>query len=102
MATCPNCGGAMSVTAAVCPHCSYDFPLQKSDKPEPRGIAYSALADLSLVVGMACAALGAIAMLVAIGAALLESKYQQALVAVLLFFLLLALYVVFVRVADME
>ena len=102
MATCPNCGGAMSITAAVCPHCSYDFPLQKSDKPEPRGIAYSALADFALVIGIGCAAVGALTMLFFIGTALLSHKFGVAFSGVLSFFLLLALYVVFVRVADMD
>ncbi len=102
MATCPNCGGLMSVTAAVCPHCAYDFPLQKLEKPQPRGVAYSALADFALVIGMGSAAVGALLMLFTTGVALLNHNYRDVFGGALRFFVLLALYVVFVRVADMD
>lgn len=102
MATCPNCKGAMSVTAPVCPHCGYDFPLQKPEKPQPRGIAYSALADFALVIGMISAAIGALGMLILCGAAVLDHNFRAAFEAALRFFVLLALYVVFVRVVDMD
>ncbi len=91
----------MSVTAPVCPQCGYDFPLQQSEKKR-RGIAYSGLGDWSLVVGMVCSALGAVLMLVFVGAALLDRNSRLAFSSLITFFILLALYVVFQRVADME
>jgi hypothetical protein len=102
MATCPNCKADMDAMAAVCPHCGYDFPLHQTSKPERRGIAYSALADLSLVVGMLCTALGAISMLVFVGAALLDRNLRAGFSSLITFFILLALFVVFQRVADMD
>ncbi|HEX8833243.1 MAG TPA: hypothetical protein VF719_03545 [Abditibacteriaceae bacterium] len=88
--------------ATVCPHCAYDFPVKSSDKSERRGLAYSGLADLSLVVGMLCTILGAILMLVLTGAALLVRDFRGAFSGLISFFTLLALFVVFQRVADMD
>ena len=99
-ATCPKCRQQMSVMATVCPHCSYDFPETSSDLAPRRGIAYSAVADLALVIGMLATGVSAIGVLVAIVLALLQGKVLYALAAVPLFFMSLAQYVVFQRVAD--
>jgi uncharacterized membrane protein YvbJ len=69
MASCPNCGGQMSVTQVVCPHCGYDFPVQNrphtTQAAEKKGIAYTALADFALVMGMLISGLGATVSLIA-------------------------------------
>jgi hypothetical protein len=102
MATCPECKGEMKVTATVCPHCGYDFPLDQPEKLERRGVAYNAFADFSLVVGMFSAALGALAMLVVIVLGVFGKNFVMVASATIGFFIQVALYVVFQRVADMD
>jgi hypothetical protein len=92
----------MKVTATVCPHCGYDFPLDEPEKREWRGIAYTAFADLALVVGMICAAIGAVVMLAIILFGIISKNFIVGASGVLGFFLQLALYVVYQRVADMD
>lgn len=106
-ATCPKCNGKMSVTETVCPHCGYDFPLlgypNATRSPEKNGIAYTALGDFALVIGMVISGLGAIGALVAGVLLTAGGNYFAGLVqAPLSFFMSLALYVVFQRVADMD
>ncbi len=102
MANCPNCGKEMAVTATVCPHCGYDFPLQ--DKPEPvrRGLAYGGMADAALVVGMITAILGFVLSLLGCVAALVSRQWAGAVSGLITSLVMLALYVVFVRVADLD
>ena len=92
----------MDAMAAVCPNCGYDFPLAAPPKSAHRGIAYSGLADIALVVGMLATALGCIMVLIVIGAALLDRNFPLAFSSTISFFVLLALFVVFQRVADMD
>jgi hypothetical protein len=92
----------MKITATVCPHCGYDFPLQQAPKPERRGIVYNAFADLSLVIGMFSAAIGALGMLVGVILSLLDKKFLIVAICTIGFFLHVAMYVVFQRVADMD
>ena len=101
MATCPRCKKPMDAMAAFCPHCNYDFPTHER-KSERRGIAYSGLADLALVVGMVAAALGCISALFTMFMALLDKQISLAFMSAITFFVLLALYVVFQRVANMD
>jgi hypothetical protein len=97
MAFCPNCQGVMDAAAVACPHCGYDFPPASADPR--RGIAYSPLANLALVVGIVAAGLGCAVAVLAAVAALLNGQWSNALVvAPLAFFLQLAMLVVFVRV----
>jgi hypothetical protein len=102
MAICPNCKGLMSSLAIVCPHCGYDFPSDKPEKHDRRGIAYTAFADLVLVVGMICAVIGAIAMLAVILFGIISKNFIVGASGVLGFILQSALYVVYQRVADMN
>ena len=102
MANCPQCKGEMNVTATYCPHCGYDFPLAQPEKPLRRGIVYNAFADLSLVIGMFVAAIGAILALVVIGATLFDRNFRVSFFGVVAFFMQVAMYVVFQRVADMD
>jgi Uncharacterised protein family UPF0547 len=97
MAYCPQCRGVLEAAAVVCPHCGYDFPPGSPDRR--RGIVYSPLADLALIIGIVAAGLGCAVALVGSVFALLRSQWLEALiVGPLTFFLLLAMLVVFVRV----
>lgn len=102
MATCPNCGKEMPVTAPVCPHCGYDFPLQPKTAPPKRGLAYSGLSDAALVVGQFMSVLGSVLSLVGAIASLLGGELRGAIAGVISSLVLLALYVVFVRVGELE
>lgn len=102
MATCPNCKGLMDAMATVCPHCSYDFPPLVPEKTVRPGIAYTALADFALVVGMISAVLGVIVTLVFMGTVLFTRNFLVAALSVIPFFLQVALFVVYRRVADLN
>jgi hypothetical protein len=96
MAFCPKCHGGMEAMALACPHCGYDFA------PDPglhrRGLAYSPLADLALVVATIVAAVGSLAALIGMGVALWHREWLLGLVACPVAFLYqFALLVVFVR-----
>ena len=97
MAFCPKCAGALDVAAVVCPHCGYDFP---AGNPHPRrGIAYSPLANVALIVGIVAAGFGCLMSAIATVYALANAEWLTALiVGPLAFFLQLAMLVVFVRV----
>src|SRR5262249_33099807 len=97
MAYCPRCRGVLDVAAVVCPHCGYDFP--PGDTALRRGLAYSRLANLALVVGIVAAGFGCAVAAVSSVIALLRGEWSLALIAgPLAFFLQLALLVVFVRI----
>ena len=97
MAFCPKCQGVLDAAAVACPHCGYDFPPGNADPR--RGIAYSPLANLALVVGIVAAWLGCAAVVIASVGALMSGQWVAALVVgPLAFFLQLAMLVVFVRV----
>jgi hypothetical protein len=99
MAFCPKCNGVMEATQAVCPHCGYDFA------PAPgahrKGLAYSPLADVALLVGTFVAALGCLGALYGMVVALWWGEWLTGLVICpVLFLYQLALLVVFVRAQD--
>lgn len=97
MAFCPKCRGEMSATALECPHCGYDFPLETEERRQ--GFAYSAWADMALLVGTAAAAIGAVLAAVLAVVALLQGQFLYGLlVAPLAFFVQLAQFVVFLRI----
>ena len=97
MAFCPKCKGVLDAAAIACPRCGYDFP---PGNPDPRrGIAFSPIANLALIVGTVAAGLGCGAAVIASIAALINGQWVTALVlGPLAFFLQLAMLVVFVRV----
>src|SRR5713226_1542284 len=99
MAFCPKCKGVLDTAAVACPHCGYDFP---PGDPDPRrGIAYSPLANLALVVGTVAAGLGCAAAVIASVSAVINGECVSALLlGPLAFFLQLAMLVVFVRVQQ--
>ena len=113
MATCPQCKGEMGATQAICPHCGYDFPLQAAPRfnslglannpGNKRGVAYSQLAGCALTIGMMLTGTGAVVSLAGIVVLTLTGNYARGLIqAPLSFFMSLALFVVFCRVADMD
>jgi hypothetical protein len=98
MAFCPSCNAKIDLKAMRCPDCGYDFA---SPRPKKSGIAYSWLADLALFVGCFCAGICCIAGLVGIVSKALQGDFLDAFVtAPLMFFLSLAMLVVFLRMAD--
>lgn len=90
------------MTATVCPHCGYDFPLQVKTAPVRRGLAYSGLSDAALVVGQIMAILGSALSLLGTIAAILSREWRGGVSGLITSLVLLALYVVFVRVADLD
>lgn len=113
MATCPQCKGEMGATQAICPQCGYDFPPQSpprfnslglaNNPKDKRGIAYSPLAGCALSIAMLLTGIGALASLVGAAVFILAGKYAEGFIqAPLSFFLSLALFVVFRRIADMD
>ncbi len=100
MAICPKCRAAMGATEVVCPACGYDFP--EDSAPKREGFAYSALADVALIVSMVAAGLGC---LVAVYFAVMFSilgKVFPTLTAFVAFFLQLGMLIVFMRVSDLK
>jgi hypothetical protein len=96
MAYCPKCDVPLDTNAVVCPNCGYDFP---PGNPVSRGIAYSPLANLALLIGIIAAGFGCLVTVIATVRALLNAEWGVALVVgPLAFFLQLAMLVVFVRV----
>jgi hypothetical protein len=99
MAYCPRCKKEMGATEAICPHCGYDFPLE--GKSRRRGLAYSSLAQIALLVGIVAAGLGSLVAAIATITALWHGDWFSGLVVgPLALFLQLAMLVVFVRVQD--
>jgi hypothetical protein len=99
MAYCPKCNGEMGQQDLVCPHCGYDFPPEPERMPERTGIAYSAWADVALHVGGVVTAI--VCVFTAFGSvvALFSGEFAKGLIAgPIIFFLSLAMLVVFIRV----
>ena|SRR5438309_2159907 len=100
MAFCPRCKREMGTTEAVCPHCGYDFP--PVERGYRKGIAYSRLADVALIVGTIAAGLGCLGSVIGAFVALLRGDWLTGLVlGPLAFFLQMAMLVVFVRVQKL-
>jgi len=100
MAKCTKCGGEMGKLERVCPHCGYDWLWTPKDE-EPKGLVYSTLADVALLIGQVVAALACVMGLIGCVVSLLSGKWLDALIrgpiAVLLLF---AMFVVFGRALD--
>lgn len=86
--------------APVCPHCGFDFPDAPVQIKERRGLAYSGLADAALVVGAIATVLGSLLSLGVAVLAVLAHSWISALSNFIFSLVLLALFVVFQRVAD--
>ena len=102
MAFCPQCQAKIGATAAKCPSCGYDFP-GAGDEPEPKreGIAYSALADIALMVSGVAAGLGCLAAVLGCIEALILGQWLVGLVVCpIAFFLQLGMLVVFLRIQN--
>lgn len=100
MANCPKCRAEMGATEAVCSSCGYDFP--EDVAPRREGFAYTAFADLALIVSMVAAGLGS---LMAVYFAVMNSilgKVVPTLTSFVAFFLLLGMLIVFMRVSDLK
>ena len=82
----------MNAMEVKCSECGYDFP-QSETEPTPKGIAYSVWADVALIVGAICAALGAIG-------SVFRFFSGEVFTSVIGFFTMFALFVVFIRVQQ--
>ena len=102
MAYCPKCRGEMQATDPACPHCGYDYVVTAAPTSSAReGFAFSPLADLALIVSSIAAALGAfIAAYFTIAMLVTGDWYQGLVVGPITFFLLLGVFVVFLRVQQ--
>ncbi len=100
MAICPKCNAAMAATEAVCPSCGYDFPEERA--PRREGIAYSAFADVALVVSMLAVGLGCLLTLYLTVTHLLRGQASKLLESAITFFLLFGMLIVFMRVSDLK
>jgi hypothetical protein len=104
MAFCTRCKSEIDALAAFCPKCGWDF----AEDPQhgvQRGIgstfAYSSLADVALVIGQVAAGSGCVVALVGSILALASGNWFIALLpGPIVFFVLLAVLVVFLRVQD--
>jgi hypothetical protein len=100
MAVCPKCHAVMGTLDTRCPSCGYDFP-DESPRVPRTGFAYSALADVSLIVGSLAAGLGCMAaLLYAIGAVASGEYWAAFFTAPIAFFLCFANLVVFIRIQN--
>jgi hypothetical protein len=101
MAFCPNCKGVIGQTDTVCPHCAHDFPEDKRDVTG-RGLAYSAFATIALIVGQIVTGFGCVFTAIASIGSLSRGDLVEGLIrGPIIFFVLLALLVVFVRVQKL-
>jgi hypothetical protein len=83
----------------VCPHCGYDFPAELSIVLQRTGIAYSAWADIALMIGGIVAGISSAAAVFYSLTMLIQCNFFQALVVgPVAFFLNLAMLVVFLRI----
>lgn len=103
MAFCPKCRQPIDAMAIICPHCGHDFSRRSPPGVERKGLAYSNLANLALVVGQLAAALGVIVAIVIWIFAAINGEWLQALfTGPITTLLMLALLVVFARVMDLN
>ncbi len=102
MAFCPKCNGEMRGSAIACPHCGYDFDRATADLPPRKdGLAYSALADVALLVSGIAAGVGCmLAIVVGIGAIVNGSWLVALVYSPLAFLLQLGMLVVFLRIQN--
>jgi hypothetical protein len=100
MAICPKCRAAMGATEVACPSCGYDFPAELAPKRE--GFAYSAFADVGLIVSMMAAGLGCVVSVYFVVMFLLMGMFSQSSLAAIIVFLQLGVLIVFMRVSDLK
>ena len=102
MAYCPKCAAEMEYRDTVCPQCGYDFPAEPVKSLRRTGIAYSVWADVALMVGGVASGLTCVLDLLVGIALLVQRQYFEALIVCpLVFFLSLAMLVVFLRVQKL-
>jgi hypothetical protein len=89
----------MGTRDIVCPSCGYDFPSEPDRALGRAGIAYSAWADVALMVGGVVAGLSCVGSVFYSLAMLIQGKFLLGLlVGPVAFFLNLAMLVVFLRI----
>jgi len=102
---CPECGAKLPGNSLTCPECGRNFEEDAvsaaSPKREREGVAYSAWADVALLVGQFTAIVGCALAVFAGIYCLFHLKIVPLFLSILSFFYSLALYVVFTRVQDM-
>ena len=100
MAICPKCNATIGQTDVRCPECGYDFPDHPRNVPRT-GLAYSAIADIALIVGGIAAGVGCIRAIIAAIVATMNQRWWDAFfVAPVSFFLCLAMLIVFIRIQN--
>ncbi len=100
MSICPKCDATIGQTDVRCSECGYDFPDNPTNVPRT-GLAYSAIADISLMVGGIAAGIGCVLAIIAgIGATINQEWWDAFFVAPISFFLCLAMLVVFIRIQN--
>lgn len=98
MAFCPECRKEMEMAEPACPHCGYDFPAS----PQRSGLVYSGLADFAILVVGGVVALGAVVTFLLAVLYLLSCHIVPALLAGTGSLVCFAVFVVFVRISDMN
>jgi len=103
MAFCPKCSKEMGATEKVCPHCGYDFTPCADERRRRTGIEYSFLADIALIVGGIVAAFSCIGSIIYSILMVFALNFWQAFViGPIIFFLNLAMLVVFLRIQKIS
>lgn len=100
MAYCPKCNGEMTASAVECPHCHYDFAdAANTPANDNTGFAYSAFADIALIISTIAASMGCIVTAYWTIVMLFSGNlYTGLIMGPLAFFIQLGLVVVFLRV----
>jgi len=105
MAFCTRCKSEIDALAVECPKCGWDFGEDEA-QPVQRGLgrafAYTPVAEAALVIGQVAAGLGCAFVLAATLVALFSSNWLGAVQGAIMFFVLLALLVVFLPVQDIR
>jgi hypothetical protein len=84
---------------AVCPHCGFDFPLERPDETR---LVHGKWADITLIIGQGIAVLLSGVSIISTLAGLFSGDLLSAVTGLLTFFLFLALFVVFGRCRDIR
>ncbi len=100
MAYCPKCDGGMARDETVCSHCGYEFPPIPAAKTA--SIFYSPLAKASLLIGMIFAAVLCAIYAVAFFMTMMGWRNADGAVALLMFFPMFAMFVLFGRALNDE
>ena len=101
MAYCPRCECQIGSMEKFCPHCGYDL-VTPGEPREREGLAFSSLATVSLVIGEFVAAIAAVLRLITCILSVTRGEFLDGLVVgPIEFFLLIAVFVVFIRVEKL-